>query len=281
MNGLRATTRAFMALLALVQGCDHGAMTQSSTESPLNAVAAADWDWLAGQRVFFGHQSVGQNVVDGIRDVLADHPEIGLRLVGTQEPEVVTGPAFIHALVGRNGDVFSKTREFRAILREAREPVAIAFHKYCYVDVGFGTNPDSLFKAYQEGTEAARAQGLTIVHVTMPLTTTESGLRGFVKQLLHRGTQVELNAIRNRYNELLRDHYRAKEPVFDLAALESTRVDGGRSFSLAGSDTVYSLAPEYTSDGGHLNAIGRRRVAEALLAFLARLRREAPGAAGS
>jgi hypothetical protein len=256
-------------------------MTHNTPASPLDAVAMADWQWLAGQRIFFGHQSVGQNIVDGIRDVLADHPEIAVRLVGTQQPELVAGPAFIHALVGRNGDVFSKTREFRAILQGMREPVAIALHKYCYVDVGFETNPDSLFRSYQERMDSVRAPGVTIVHVTIPLTTTESGVRGFAKRVLRRRTQVELNAIRNRYNDLLRDYYRGKEPVFDLAGLESTRPDGTRSFSLAGSGTVYSLTPEFTSDGGHLNQVGRRHLAEALLAFLARLRREAPGAADS
>ena len=33
----------------------------------------------------------------------------------------------------------------------------------------------------------------------------------------------------------------------------------------------YSMAPEYTTDGGHLNETGRKRVAEQLLIFLANL----------
>lgn len=280
MRSLRTHWCGLAAVLAFAQGCERTAMTQA-TGSPLDSVTAADWEWLAGQRIFFGHQSVGQNIVDGIRDVLADHPEIALKLVGTREPELVVGPAFIHALVGRNEDVSSKTREFNAVVTGMREPVTIAFYKYCSVDVGFDTNPDSLFKLYRERTDSARAPGLTIVHVTMPLTTTEGGLRGLAKRVLHRRTQVELNAIRNRYNQLLRDHYSGREPLFDLAALESTKPDGTRSFSLAGGDTVYSLARELTSDGGHLNPVGRQRVAEALLAFLARLRPEAPGAAGA
>jgi lysophospholipase L1-like esterase len=33
-----------------------------------------------------------------------------------------------------------------------------------------------------------------------------------------------------------------------------------------------SLCPEYTEDGGHLNAVGRKTVAEQLLVFLAGLK---------
>jgi lysophospholipase L1-like esterase len=37
--------------------------------------------------------------------------------------------------------------------------------------------------------------------------------------------------------------------------------------------TYYSMYPGYTSDGGHLNDVGRKVVARALLAFLAELPR--------
>jgi hypothetical protein len=69
----------------------------------------------------------------------------------------------------------------------------------------------------------------------------------------------------------MREAYAGRAPVFDLAVLESTRPDGSRVSYTQGADTVYTLAPEYTNDGGHLNEAAKRMVAEQLLIFLARL----------
>ena len=69
----------------------------------------------------------------------------------------------------------------------------------------------------------------------------------------------------------MRNAYRGREPVFDLATIESTRPDGRREAIRAGSRSGYALVPAYTSDNSHLNEQGRRRVAEELLVFLARL----------
>ena len=77
------------------------------------------------------------------------------------------------------------------------------------------------------------------------------------------------NANRNRLNALLRRHYEGREPLFDIARIESTRADGSRCAWKAG--TRYAMVPEYTDDGGHLNAHGRRWVAEQLLIQLAEL----------
>ena len=71
------------------------------------------------------------------------------------------------------------------------------------------------------------------------------------------------NIKRNAYNALLRETYQGKEPVFDIAAIEATTQDGQPvSFSLKG-QTYYSLNPAYTPDGGHLNEVGRTKVADA------------------
>jgi hypothetical protein len=57
--------------------------------------------------------------------------------------------------------------------------------------------------------------------------------------------------------------------VFDLAAIESTRPDGGReTFEVEGRQ-VPALVPAYTDDGGHLNGPAAERVARQLVALLA------------
>ena len=225
-----------------------------------SAVSPEQWRSLAARRLYFGHQSVGGNIVDGIRSVLAEHPEIPLQVFEAKELDAGSAPGLYHARIGRNGDPDSKISEFDGIVGRGGPSVAVL--KFCYVDVDGRRDPDALFAAYRRDMAALRARqpGLVIVHVTMPLTTTGE---------VRRSTSCDLNLIRNRYNALLRQAYVGKEPVFDLARLESTRADGSRSFFVHGADTVYTLASDKTDDGGHLNAAARQAAAELFLAVLA------------
>jgi lysophospholipase L1-like esterase len=65
---------------------------------------------------------------------------------------------------------------------------------------------------------------------------------------------------RNEFNRLLEQTF-ADEPIFDLAASQSTYPDGRREFFQQDGQSHYSLIAGYTDDGGHLNAVGRRHVA--------------------
>ena len=234
-------------------------------------VTVEQWRALAAKRMYFGHQSVGGNIVEGIAGVLAAHPEIPLRVVEASTLDSSNAPGLYHARIGQNGDPASKTVAFDTIVN--RGAPAVAMLKYCYVDVDGRSNPDSLFAAYERTVMSLRSRhhGLVIVHVTMPLTTIEGRREVFMARLRGQATRRDLNVTRNRYNALLRAKYAGKEPVFDLARLESTRADGSRAFFMRGADTVYVLAPEITDDGGHLNAAGRRVAAEEFLALLAGL----------
>jgi hypothetical protein len=149
----------------------------------------------------------------------------------------------------------------------------VALFKYCYVDVKPGTDPDALFTDYQGRIEELKARHpeVLIVHVTMPLTTHENWKGALRARLERRTSQRELGVLRNRYNRLLSSAYAGKEPVFDLARLESTRLDGSRVFFERNGERVYALEPSYSSDGSHLDSSARRRVAESFLAFLAQL----------
>lgn len=239
-------------------------------------VDAAAWQALASRRIFFGHQSVGRDIVSGMARVLADHPEIGVRVVGAEDPAEVEGPAFIEARIGRNREPDSKTDAFVEVLASGfgtEGDNAVAMYKYCYVDVQPGTDPVELFENYAASIEAVRATypQLTIVHFTLPLRTADTGLKERLKTLAGLPTQTRLNATRNHYNALLRERYAGVDPIFDLALLESTRPDGSRAFSRYRGENVYMLAPEWTTDGGHLNDAGQYRIAERLLVFLAQL----------
>jgi hypothetical protein len=113
----------------------------------------------------------------------------------------------------------------------------------------------------------------TFVHVTVPLTSSKTGLKPWVKRIIGREDPwgFEENIRRNQFNGLLRKGYQNKEPIFDLAEIESTLPDGTRQTFSKDGNTYYSLIPDYSNDGGHLNELGRKIVAGELLLLLATL----------
>ena len=115
----------------------------------------------------------------------------------------------------------------------------------------------------------------TIVHFTVPLKKKyDPSLINWIKDLLKRSRgslSNEHNVKRNEFNDLIISEYTHNEPVFDIAKFESVYPDGSRETFSEKGKTYYSLVPEYTDDGGHLNEKGRKIIAEQLLIFLANL----------
>lgn len=252
-----------------------GTRAATAGDVPVGTAVAS----LATRRIYFGHQSVGADLVAGVDMLLGDRADARLNLVQTRDLAVVSGPALVHFLVGRNEDPASKNRDFLRVL-DAR-PAAdhgIALLKYCFVDVNGAEDARSIFDGYRRTIDEVhrRHPDLTVVHVTMPLTTVESAAKSRVKHWMGRRSARDLARKRQEYNQLLRAAYAGREPVFDLADVESRRADGSRTFFIASGDTIFTLAPEYTSDGGHLNAVGRRVAAGQLLAVLGRVAASIP-----
>lgn len=229
---------------------------------------------VESKTLFFGHQSVGADIIQGIRDLMAGDPRLKLRIVSSADPEQVSGPAFIEFPIGENGKPQSKNNAFAGILDKGMgSQGGIAMFKYCYVDVDSSTDIQQLFESYHAQINMLKAKypRLKIVHITMPLTTVEPGTSAWIKTMLGRATLRDIDAKRNEFNALLRQTYAGTDPVFDLAAVESTHSDGSRAYFMRGGQRVYTLAPEFTTDGGHLNDAGRRAAAEQLLVLLAGL----------
>jgi hypothetical protein len=111
------------------------------------------------------------------------------------------------------------------------------------------------------------------VHSTVPLTADQqpASFKDSVKNTLRKLAGRDPNVKRNRFNQLLKQTYGGKDPIFDIAEIESTHSDGSRSYFSRAGQKIYTLAPEFTEDGGHLNEAGRRRGAQQLLALLAGL----------
>lgn len=239
-----------------------------------SALTDSDLSHLASQKIFFGHQSVGDDIVRGLRDLMVSEPRLKLRIVKSVDPQLVSGPAFVESHIGRNCDPQSKAEAFRAIVDKGMgEEGGIAMYKCCYVDVGPATDIPRMFEVYRHGVETLKSKYplLRVVHITIPLTTVEPVFKGWAKHVLGRMTAREMNCKRNEYNQLLRQAYNGVDPVFDLAEVESTHRDGLRSASMGSGQEVLGLAPEFTTDGGHLNEAGRQIAATHLLFALAKL----------
>jgi hypothetical protein len=232
---------------------------------------------LSRRTIFFGHQSVGGNILEGLRD-LAAREGVSLRVVEAPAPGALPHPSFGHALMPANGDPQQKLRNYELAFTSGQARGAgIAFLKFCYVDFGRGTDVPALFARYQETLRRleARFPGTTFVHLTAPLTTAEGGIKATIKDLLGRETSEEQNARREEFNALMRQAWQGTGRLFDLALVEATGPDGRPRVVPWKGREVPALAAASTDDGGHLNVVGRERVARALVAFLEALPPEA------
>jgi hypothetical protein len=246
------------------------------TYNSLKDIPDAAWEKLSQKKIYFGHQSVGFNIMDGVEDLKKEYPQIKLKVVETKDSDEIKPGVLAHSRVGKNTEPETKMDEFENVLDQGvgRKADAAAL-KFCYVDMNGETNVEQLFNQYKNRVEKIRKQypDLNIIHFTEPLTVTKKTWKTWLKQLMGKKDIWEFshNIKRNKYNELLLKEYNGKDPILDIAEIESTKPDGNRqSFEVDGV-TYYSLYPGYTMDGGHLNEVGRKKVAEQFLLLLANL----------
>jgi hypothetical protein len=264
---------AVLAAAAVVGGERAGTARGTSTTP---GVSTQDLQRVARTTVFFGHQSVGGNLLDAVPAVFAAHgidaPPTARQRTGVADP----AGSITHDLLGENEKPLGKIEDFDAILRSGMAlQVDVAMMKLCYIDVRSDTDVDALFAAYRDTLASLQRDypDLRVVAVTVPLTT-EPGLRTRLTGLITRSDRFgpAENARRERFNALVRAEF--GDRVFDLAAVESTAPDGSRVGGSHEGQDYYALYPGYASDLGHLDAEGSYRAAEAWLAAVARATRE-------
>jgi len=262
-------------LTALALSCT-GAKKMDTTEivKPTEAEILKGLEIIASKKIFFGHQSVGWNIIDGIKDVSSSRGIATPLIAEARTGSGISGAGLYHAEVGKNVDPMSKLRDFEAILRDGvGKSVDAALLKFCYVDFNASTDVDTLFGEYKNTMARLHAEfpELVIVYVTAPLTSDESGLKATVKRMIGRTIQGDSdNAVREAFNDKLRAEYSGKAPVFDLALIEASDAAGSATARMTGRGEYYSLRAEYTNDGGHLNEAGRQRAADWLAGALGR-----------
>ena len=117
----------------MLLGCDEANQVKAAKAS-MAQITPAEWQALSNRRVLFGHQSVGQNILEGIES-LAAHAGVKLSVTKLQEPGSANGGGIIHFFVGQNEDPASKLKDFAKTLEEDKAKAAdIALVKFCYID---------------------------------------------------------------------------------------------------------------------------------------------------
>ncbi|MDN5849699.1 MAG: hypothetical protein L0H63_08690 [Nitrococcus sp.] len=229
---------------------------------------------IAKARVLFGHHSVGRNILAGLES-LSKEAGVPLRIVEISGAPP-NGPGIFHTNIGQNRDPVSKTEMFEWLLTANGKPqYDIAMMKFCYVDLEQDTplGVAEMIDLYSRMVSKLRVTRpeVQLVHITMPLRAEYPGIKRAVKRFFGLAPgQHANNILRNAFNDALRAKY-SGEPIFELAGVESTLPDGTRTRSTFKHDgeVIYTLANDYTEDGGHLNKVAQRIAAIAFVQTLA------------
>ena len=257
-----------VAAAAIASALACGGRNQEARTMEARPTTAQHWAALKGKRVAFGHQSIGSNILSGIR-TLAASAAIDVRV--TESRDLSAGGNIVHFTIGENGDPASKMKDFAATLRSAgTKDVDIAMMKLCYLDFDGGTDAGKVATEYIETLDqlAGEFPRVRFVAFTAPLTVRQTGPKAWAKRLLGRmPAGYAENVRRLQFNERLRARYGPERRLFDLARVEA---EGLGRYDYAG-QAFEALNPAITTDGGHLNGQGEQRVAAALIELLAGL----------
>ncbi len=239
----------------------------------MTAVSADELAAAARARVYFGHQSVGENLLDALPAVYARQNVQAPVVVDVEGAAGRSGGFLAENMIGENTKPLSKIQDFEKALRGGLgDRLDIALMKFCYLDVDRTTDVDALFADYRRAMADLQRDypRVRFLHVTVPLTTDPTVMQR-LKGLLGRPTSQPDNAARERYNTLVRAEY--GDRVFDLAAIQSTTPEGERVEGTVDGATYYALHGEYAADSGHFNERASVGAAGALLATIARAAR--------
>lgn len=246
------------------------------TASPIENISDKSWDKIAKKKYFFGHQSVGNNILEGIESIVHKNPQIKLNVMRGTESNQLDDGVILHQLLGEWDNPYSKLNAFDAVMREGvGQNVDYAFLKFCYVDVVDRKSVDDIFNEYTSKIDRLKKEypKVTFIHFTIPLHSIDKSLiKGSMRRLLQKG-EFGVNVNRIKYNSVLKEYYGGKDPIFDVAYYESISFATGKvsqATDLFGNNYL-SLSDDNTDDGGHLNENGKRWIAENFLNFLASL----------
>jgi hypothetical protein len=261
----------FTVLTVMLFGClgcsDKGAEMEISKR---DAISTEIIEKALQKRVYFGHQSVGDNILDGLSEIFSRH-KVKLNINEFSADDKGNDYFIIHSKIGKNGDAYSKMESAKNEINQLKGRIDTALIKFCYIDIDEKTDTTKVFESYKKMIKEIKQSqpSLRIIHSTIPLTTTQKGVKAFLKSLIGKPVgEVGPNIKRNEYNSLIRKEY-GKAAIFDIAEIESTMPDDRiATFNKDGKEYP-ELVKDYTDDGGHLNSVGKEIAGQALILAIA------------
>lgn len=250
--GLLAVAGGYLGLRQ--RAVDYAAPEHAPTPKP------QDLQTFRNTRIYFGHQSVGENILVGLESLYRDAGDLppSVQAVTSVGQVQEGGGHLVHSLIGENGMPDTKMTAFAAMMRSGMaDRVDVALMKLCYVDFGRRTDPREVFDHYRTTMADLEREfpQVRFVYSTVPLTTTDD----------------YVNNLRTQFNSLVRMELKDKV-ILDIAEVESRSANGSRATASTFGFPYERLQPAYASDGAHLNTDGAKRVAASLVASVAETR---------
>lgn len=271
--------RKFLVILVVVATVAGGAWVLRpepvSREVPFTQVnpTLPELRAVAGARVFFAHQSVGQNILEILPQVYSDRA-LSSPLITTDVSKLPNQGGFIsHIEIGTNGDPLGKISQYEEMLRGGlADKIDVALLKLCFVDFNAATDSTAVFEAYRAALARLSEDfpRVRFIYATAPLMA-DRDLYLRLKALLGRGQEYDPshNAARERFNALMRAEYGSSGRLFDVAAIESAGTSGTLRFRTSDAGEFLAMDPALTSDGGHLNSYGATLATNGWIAVVA------------
>ena len=140
----------FAIVTILISSCNEAPMNSANNPAQLsNKEIDASIKAVGEKSFFFGHQSVGNNILAGIDDISKDNNH-KIDIIKSRVLNKPNKNAFLHDNVGKNKDPVSKINDFRELIENGiGGKVDGAFLKLCYVDINQGTDLNLTFQKYQ------------------------------------------------------------------------------------------------------------------------------------
>jgi hypothetical protein len=251
----------------LLFGCEESKQEKTSMKTTIQN-PTLDWKSFKQKKIVFGHQSVGNNILNGIKR-LANRDSVKINIQEQRSAPTINGIS--HFPIGGNGDSLSKIQDFAAAINAgATQGANIAMMKLCYVDFDSTTDAKKVADEYIANLEylSQKYPNTNFVAITSPLLVAQTGPKAWIKKIIGKQPSGYLdNLRRSEFNMLLRERYSAAGLLFDLARVEAKSNDKDCKLVVNGQE-VESLCSELTNDGGHLNERGQELVATAFINFI-------------
>lgn len=214
------------------------------------------------KRTFFGHQSIGAQVLKGVTEYAQDAGAGRPTYPDPESGSLPTSGGFLaQSYVGENGDPLAKLAEFDKILRSGvGNRIDVAVIKLCYADIRSGDDPAAVFQAYKQTLSALERDypRVTFLYATEPV-------------VMANNSDGPNNVPRAVFNNLMRTEYAKTGRLWDVAAIESSTTAGRVVTGTYQGKVVAALNPEFASaDQRHITGPGPKAVAGPLLELIAK-----------